>query len=105
MIEEVDPTSIEEEGVRQVVIKLMNVVDKQNGIIAEQAAEMQRLRDEINRRVWGTRQAQDQRQQSGCGSFLGKRTSAVQAPKQGQQTEPDPHRSGSGAQDREGAPA
>src|SRR5260370_28750324 len=49
MIEEVDPTSIEEEGVRQVVIKLMNVVDKQNGIIAEQAAEIQRLRDEINR--------------------------------------------------------
>lgn len=49
MIEEFDPSSIEEEGVRQVVIKPMNVVDKQNGIIAEQAAEMQRLRDEINR--------------------------------------------------------
>jgi hypothetical protein len=49
MIEEFDPSSIEEEGVRQVVIKLMNVVDKQDGIIAEQAAEMQRLRDEINR--------------------------------------------------------
>jgi len=49
MIEEFDPSSIEEEGVRQVVIKLMNMVDKQDGIIAEQAAEMQRLRDEINR--------------------------------------------------------
>jgi len=49
MIEEFDPNSIEEEGVRQVVIGLMNVVDKQDGTIAEQAAELQRLRDEINR--------------------------------------------------------
>jgi hypothetical protein len=49
MVEEFDPNSIEEEGVRQVVIGLMNVVDKQNGTIAEQAAELQRLRDEINR--------------------------------------------------------
>src|SRR5260370_10794332 len=49
MIEEVDPNSIEEEGVRQVVISLMNVVDKREGPIAEQAAEIQRLRDEINR--------------------------------------------------------
>jgi len=49
MVEEFDPNSIEEEGVRQVVIGLMNVVDKQDGTIAEQAAEIQRLRDEINR--------------------------------------------------------
>jgi hypothetical protein len=49
MIEEFDPNSIEEEGVRQVVIGLMNVVDKQDGTIAEQSAEIQRLRDEINR--------------------------------------------------------
>jgi hypothetical protein len=49
MIEEFDPNSIEEEEVRQVVIGLMNVVDKQDGTITEQAAEIQRLRDEINR--------------------------------------------------------
>ena len=49
MVEEFDPNSIEEERVRQVVIGLMNVVDKQDGTIAEQAAEIQRLRDEINR--------------------------------------------------------
>jgi hypothetical protein len=52
MLEEFDPNSIEEERVRQVVIGLMNVVDKQDGTIGEQAAEIQRLRDEINRRVW-----------------------------------------------------
>jgi hypothetical protein len=49
MLEEFDPNSIEEEGVRQVVIALMNVVDKQDSTITEQAAEIQRLRDEINR--------------------------------------------------------
>jgi erythromycin esterase-like protein len=49
MVEEFDPNSIEEERVRQVVIGLMNAVDKQDGTIAEQAAEIQRLRDEINR--------------------------------------------------------
>jgi hypothetical protein len=49
MVEEFDPNSIEEERVRQVVIGLMNVVDKQDGTIGEQAAEIQRLRDEINR--------------------------------------------------------
>jgi hypothetical protein len=49
MLEEFDPNSIEEEHVRQVVIGLMNVVDKQDGTIGEQAAEIQRLRDEINR--------------------------------------------------------
>jgi hypothetical protein len=49
MLEEFDPNSIEEERIRQVVIGLMNVVDKQDGTIGEQAAEIQRLRDEINR--------------------------------------------------------
>jgi len=49
MLEEFDPNSIEEEGVRQVVIGLMNVVDKQDVTIAELTAELQRLRDEINR--------------------------------------------------------
>ena len=50
MVEEFDPNSIEEDRVRQVVIDLMNVVDKQDGTISELTAEMQRLRDEINRR-------------------------------------------------------
>jgi hypothetical protein len=49
MVEEFDPNSIEEERVRQVVIDLMNVVDKQDVTIGELTAEMQRLRDEINR--------------------------------------------------------
>jgi hypothetical protein len=49
MLEEFDPNSIEEEGVRQVVIGLMNVVDKQDVTIAELTAELQQLRDEINR--------------------------------------------------------
>jgi hypothetical protein len=49
MLEEFDPTTIEDPGLRTVVVGLMNVVEKQQAIIAEQAAEIQRLRDEISR--------------------------------------------------------
>ena len=49
MIETLDPRTMEEEDLRQAVQDLMNVVDKQDGTIAELTAEMQRLRDEINR--------------------------------------------------------
>ncbi len=41
MIENVDPNTIEDEGVRQVVITLMN--------LAEQAEEIRWLRDELRR--------------------------------------------------------
>lgn len=49
MLEEFDPTTIEDPGLRTIVVGLMNVVEKQQAIIAEQAAEIQRLRDEISR--------------------------------------------------------
>jgi hypothetical protein len=49
MLEEFDPTTIEDPGLRTVVVGLMNIVEKQQTIIAEQAAEIQRLRDEISR--------------------------------------------------------
>src|SRR2546429_4530101 len=47
--QELDPSTIEEEDLRQKFVDLMNVVAKQQSTIAEQAAEIQRLRDEINR--------------------------------------------------------
>jgi len=49
MLEEFDPSTIEDQGLRTMVVGLMNVVEKQQAIIAEQAAEIQRLRDEISR--------------------------------------------------------
>lgn len=48
--QELDPRTIGDEDLRQKFVDLMNVVAKQQSTIAEQAAEMQRLRDEINRR-------------------------------------------------------
>src|SRR5258708_231597 len=47
--QELDPSTIEEEDLRQKFVDLMNVVAKQQSTIAEQAAEIQRLSDEINR--------------------------------------------------------
>jgi hypothetical protein len=49
MLENFDPNAIEDEGVRQVVVYLMNLVENQHTKIQEQAEEIQRLRDEINR--------------------------------------------------------
>src|SRR5437764_8639439 len=49
MVEDFDPKSIEDEGVRQVVISLMNLVEQLSAKVAEQAEEIQRLRDENNR--------------------------------------------------------
>lgn len=49
MLEAFDPTTIEDPGLRTVVVGLMNLVEKQQAIIAEQAAEIQRLRNEISR--------------------------------------------------------
>lgn len=49
MLENFDPNTIEDEAVRQVVIYLMNLVEKQQTQIQGQAEEIQRLRDENNR--------------------------------------------------------
>src|SRR5271157_3562753 len=49
MLEDFNPNTIENEDVRQVVVKLMNLVEKQQVTIAELTAENQRLRDELNR--------------------------------------------------------
>jgi hypothetical protein len=49
MIEEFDPNTIEDERVRQVVIELMNLVERLSGKLSERDAVIQQLRDEINR--------------------------------------------------------
>ena len=49
MVEDFDPTMIEDEGLRQVFITLMNLVESLSTKAAEQAEEIQRLRDENNR--------------------------------------------------------
>jgi hypothetical protein len=49
MIENFDPNIIEDEGLRQVVITLMNLVETLTAKVQEQAEEIQRLRDENNR--------------------------------------------------------
>jgi Transposase IS66 family len=49
MLEGFDPSTIEDESLRQVVISLMNLVESLSAKVAEQAEEIQRLRDENNR--------------------------------------------------------
>ena len=49
MLENFDPTTIEDEGLRQVFITLMNLVENLSTKVQEQAEEIQRLRDENNR--------------------------------------------------------
>jgi hypothetical protein len=49
MREDFDPTMIEDEGLRQVFITLMNLVENLTAKVQEQAEEIQRLRDENNR--------------------------------------------------------
>jgi hypothetical protein len=49
MIENVDPNTIEDEGLRQMVIALMNLVETLSAKVTEQAEEIRRLRDEIRR--------------------------------------------------------
>jgi hypothetical protein len=49
MLENFDPKTIEDEGVRQVVVYLMNELEKERAINLERAEEIQRLRDEVNR--------------------------------------------------------
>lgn len=49
MLENFDPNTIQDEAVRQVVIYLLNQLANRDAIIQEQAEELQRQRDEINR--------------------------------------------------------
>jgi len=49
MLEEFDPNSIEDERLRQVFVALMNLVETLSAKVKEQAEEIQRQRDEINR--------------------------------------------------------
>src|SRR5438477_13178999 len=49
MVENFDPNTIEDEGLRQVFITLMNMVETLSAKVAEQAEEIQRLRDENHR--------------------------------------------------------
>src|SRR2546421_2119197 len=49
MVEDFDPTTIEDEGLRQVFISPMNLVEHLSVKVADQAEEIQRLRDENNR--------------------------------------------------------
>jgi len=67
MLEEFDPNSMKEEGLRQTFISLMNVVETLSAKVAEQAEEIQRLRDEINRlkgeqgkpKIWANKSSPD----------------------------------------------
>src|SRR5260370_17333578 len=49
MVETFDPKSIEDEGLRQIVIGLMNLVENLQAKLAQKDEEIQQLRDEINR--------------------------------------------------------
>jgi len=49
MLEEFDPKSIEDEGLRQIFIGLINLVENLQAKLAEKDEEIQRLRDEVNR--------------------------------------------------------
>jgi Transposase IS66 family len=49
MRENFDPKRIEDEGLRQVVISLMNLVESLSAKVQEQAEEIQHLRDEVSR--------------------------------------------------------
>ena len=49
MLEDFDPSTIEDEALRQVVMYLMNLVENLQARVQEQAEEIQRLRDENNR--------------------------------------------------------
>ena len=49
MLEDFDPNTIEDEGLRQVVMYLLNLVETLHAKVQEQAEDIQRLRDENNR--------------------------------------------------------
>ncbi len=49
MVENIDPSTIEKEELRQIVLDLMNVIENLSAKVAQLTVENQQLRDEINR--------------------------------------------------------
>jgi hypothetical protein len=49
MFEDLDPNTIQEENVRELVKRLLNVIEGLSADLREARAEIQRLRDEVNR--------------------------------------------------------
>jgi hypothetical protein len=49
MLDELDLNAIQDENVRELIIRLLNLVEKQAAELREAQAENQRLRDEVNR--------------------------------------------------------
>ena len=79
MEEKIDPSTIEDEGVRQIVIHLMNLVETLSAQVSELRAENQRLRDENNRLKGEQGKPTILPNKPRTDSVIGKRTSAVQA--------------------------
>src|SRR5437016_5079129 len=97
MVETFDPKSIEDEGLRQIVIGLMNLVESLQAKLAQKDEETQQLRDEINRlkgeqgkpKIAANKPSPDLSQREA--------TSRVQTSRKEQQTSSDSDRSGQGA--------
>jgi len=99
MVEDFDPTTIEDEGLRQVFISLMNLVEHLSVKVAEQAEEIQRLRDENNRLKGEQGKPKILPQhQSEHRTVFRKRTSCVQTAPQNQQACSDQDRPGRGGE-------
>src|SRR2546425_206087 len=105
MLENFDPHTIVEEGVRRVVLYLMNLVEKLFAKVQEQAEEIERLRDEINRGKRGTGQAEDQGKQTSLPDIVGEGTPGVQSSSQRKQAGQGQDRSGGGVEGGSGTPA
>ena len=85
MLENFDPNTIEDEALRQVVIDLMNLVEKLHAKVQEQAEEIQRLRDENNRLKGEQGKPKIKANKAAPRSVFGKGTPRVQTPSQSQQ--------------------
>ena len=49
MLDDLDLTAIQDENARQLIVRLLNLIEKLTADLREAQAEIQRLRDEINR--------------------------------------------------------
>ncbi len=92
-VENVDPSTIEDEGVRQVVMTLMNLVETLSAKAIKQAEEIQRLRDEIHRLKGEQGKPTFTPKKLTPLPFIGTRTSRVQTTPQSQQACSDHDRS------------
>jgi hypothetical protein len=86
MLENFDPKTIEDEVVRQVVVYLMNELEKERAINREQAETIQRetRRDQPSKGRTG--EAEDQGEQSEYGSLIREAPSRKQASSKKEQT-------------------